>query len=260
MSEAIIELHSLSKSYPGVRALHDVSLTVHPGTVHALVGENGAGKSTLIKCLAGIVEPDTMQLRICGCETRIRNAADSKRNGLAFIHQELNLVEYFTAPENVFLGRSLPKRSGLIDRNALREKARAIFADLDVAIDLDEPVRYLTTGMRAIVAIARAFADEASVYFMDEPATALSPDEKRQLFTLVRNIISHGRSVVYVTHNLDDVFFLSDEITVLREGRSAANVRTDEITKNQLIETMIGEEVPRNTRPSVTARRISGSR
>ena len=256
MSEAILELHALRKSYPGVRALHDVSLTVHPGTVHALVGENGAGKSTLIKCLAGIVEPDTMQLRICGCETRIRNAADSKRNGLAFIHQERNLIEYFTAPENVFLGRSLPKRSGFIDRNALREQARAIFADLDVAIDLNEPVRYLTTGMRAMVAIARAFADEASVYFMDEPANALSPDEKRQLFTLVRGMISHGRSVVYVTHNLDDVFSLSDEITVLREGRSVANVRTDAITKKHLIKTMIGEEVQRNTRPSVTARRI----
>ena len=256
MHEAVMELQSLSKSYPGVRALHNVSLTVQPGTVHALVGENGAGKSTLIKCLAGIIEPDTMQLQIRGCRVNIRNAADSRRNGLAFIHQELNLIEYFTAPQNIFLGRSLPRRRGLISRRALREKAHTIFAKLDVNVQLDEPVRYLPAGTRAMVAIARAFADEASVYFMDEPSTALSPDEKQQLFAMVRKIVAHGRSVVYVTHNLDDVFSLSDKITVLREGLKAGDFRTHKISREQLISTILGKKTARSMQRPAVNRRI----
>lgn len=240
--QPLLQLKSLSKSYPGVRALDGVSLSVKAGTVHALVGENGAGKSTLIKSLAGVVEPDEMRLLISGAEVSIRNAADARRHRMAFIHQELNLIEYFTAPENVFLGHPLPGRYGLFDRRALRRKASAIFRDLDVAIELNEPVRYLTPGKRAIVAIARAFADEASIYFMDEPATALSPDEKKHLFTMVRRLTSQGKSVVYVTHNLDDVLDLSDEITVFREGKRVLSTPTEVISKDKLIAAMIGEE------------------
>jgi ribose transport system ATP-binding protein len=142
----LLELASLSKTYPGVKALQGVSLTVKAGSVHALVGENGAGKSTLIKSLAGVVEPDEMSLAIRDEVVSIRHAADARKHGLAFIHQELNLIEYFTAPENVFLGHSLPRKRGFLDRSALRRKAAAIFDELDVAIDLNEPVRYLTPG------------------------------------------------------------------------------------------------------------------
>jgi ABC-type sugar transport system ATPase subunit len=252
----LLELSSLSKTYPGVKALQGVSLTVNAGSVHALVGENGAGKSTLIKSLAGVVEPDEMSLAIRDEPVSIRHAADARKHGLAFIHQELNLIEYFTAPENVFLGRSLPRKRGFLDRSALRRKAAAIFEELGVAIDLNEPVRYLTPGTRAMIAIARAFADEASVYFMDEPATALSPDEKTHLFAMVRKLISQGKAVVYVTHNLDDVLNLSDEITVFREGKRVLSTPSKAITKKELIAAMIGEESTQWSIAGETPRRI----
>jgi ABC-type sugar transport system ATPase subunit len=251
-SELIVDLKSLSKTYPGVKALHNVTLAVKAGSVHALVGENGAGKSTLIKCLAGVVEPDEMVLHIDGTAVEVRNAEDARELGLAFIHQELNLIEYFTAAENVFLGHDLPKRHGLLDRSALRRRAKSIFEKLDVEIDLEEPVRYLTPGRRAMVAIARAFADEARVYFMDEPATALSPDEKEHLFGMINVLIEQGKSVVYVTHNLDDVLRISDEITVFREGRRVISAHTADISKGQLITAMIGQDpAERENRDSV---------
>lgn len=243
MPEPILEVREMSKHYPGVRALDGVSLEVREGTVHALVGENGAGKSTLIKCLAGVVHADHADIRI-GSEPRaIRNAADAARAGLAFIHQELNLIEYFTAAENAYLGHSLPTRFGLYSRRLLREKAAKIFAVLGEEIPATEPVRYLAPGQRAMVAIARAFARDATIYFMDEPATALTVKEKERLFTMVRRLTEQGKAVVYVTHNLDDVLSISDEITVLREGRRVAHQRTAEATKPSLIEAMIGREM-----------------
>lgn len=257
-NQMLLQLLSLSKTYPGVKALQGVSLTVKAGTVHALVGENGAGKSTLIKSLAGVVEPDEIQLKIAGHDVSIRNAADARKHGMAFIHQELNLIEYFTAPENVFLGHSLPRKHGLLDRSTLRRRAATIFEDLGVTIELNEPLRYLTPGKRAMVAIARAFADEASVYFMDEPATALSPDEKTHLFAMVRKLTGQGKAVVYVTHNLDDVLSLSDEITVFREGKRVTSTSTEAITKKELIEAMIGEESSRTRSLGVESARQIG--
>jgi len=242
MREPVLYVKSLTKTYPGVLALDKVELCVQPGTVHGLVGENGAGKSTLIKSLAGVVKPDEMAVEIHGTEVEIRNAADSRRAGLAFIHQELNLIEYFNAAENVFLGQKLPTKMGLYDRSSLRVRANAIFDQLRVDIPMLEPVRYLAPGQRAMVAIARAFAYEAEIYFMDEPATTLTPEEKKHLFEMVRRITALGKSVVYVTHNLDDVLELSQEITVFREGRKVVQYCTGETDKKQLIAAMIGEE------------------
>ncbi len=242
VASPLLHVRDVSKDYPGVRALERVELTVKSGSVHALVGENGAGKSTLIKCLAGVARPDHMELFVRGLETTIGGAADARDLGLAFIHQELNLIDYFTAGENVYLGHRLPSRAGLYDRRALRRNTHAIFQELGVDIPLDEPVRYLAPGERAMVAIARAFAREASVYFMDEPATALTLEEKSHLFAMIRRLTSQGRSVVYVSHNLDDVLEISGEITVLRDGRNAGHWSTDSIEKKTLITAMIGKE------------------
>ena len=218
-----LSIEELSKSYPGVRALDGVCLSVRPATVHALIGENGAGKSTVIKCLAGVVRPDSARVRIDGRQTTIHGAKDAARAGLAFIHQELNLIEYFSAAENVFLGREGVDRSPFLRRGALRVRSGEIFAQLGADIPLDLPVRYLSPGQRAMVAIGRAFAHEASVYFMDEPATALTPQEKRRLFAMIRRLTEQGKSVVYVTHNLDDVIDIAHDITVLREGHHVAS-------------------------------------
>ncbi len=242
MQEPLLHVKTLTKTYPGVRALDGVNLCVQPGTVHGLVGENGAGKSTLIKALAGVVKPDEMAVEMRGRPVEIRNASDARKAGLAFIHQELNLIEYFNAAENVFLGHEMPTTLGLYDRRKLKRKVQDIFDQLEVIVPLEDPVRYLAPGQRAMVAIARAFAHEADVYFMDEPATALTQEEKRHLFAMVRRITGHGKAVVYVTHNLDDVLELSQEITVFREGKKVSQWPASETDKRQLITAMIGEE------------------
>ncbi|MGC9311141.1 MAG: sugar ABC transporter ATP-binding protein [Sediminispirochaetaceae bacterium] len=242
MHEPLLHVKTLTKTYPGVRALDGVDLCVQPGTVHGLVGENGAGKSTLIKSLAGVVKPDEMAVEMRGRPVEIRNASDARKAGLAFIHQELNLIEYFNAAENVFLGHEMPTTMGLYDRRKLKRKVQDIFDQLEVIVPLEDPVRYLAPGQRAMVAIARAFAHEADVYFMDEPATALTQKEKQHLFAMVRRITGHGKAVVYVTHNLDDVLELSQEITVFREGKKVSQWPASETDKRHLITAMIGEE------------------
>ena len=254
MNESAVKVSAMSKTYPGIRALNHVSLSVRTGSVHGLVGENGAGKSTLIRCLAGVTKADAGEVRLNGELTEIRNAADARQAGLAFIHQELNLIEYFSAAENVFLGHSLPKRFGLYSRRALGERARAIFDALEVKVPLDEPIKYLTPGQRAMVAIARAFAAEATIYFMDEPATALTDREKGHLFAMIERLVGDNRSVVYVTHNLDDILRISDEITVLRDGQTVGQWNTPDINKDLLIAAMIGEELQwePTPRPEVT--------
>jgi ribose transport system ATP-binding protein len=240
MSEARLKVEGLRKGYPGVQALKEVELTVYPAEIHGLVGENGAGKSTLIKILAGVVQADGGRITLGGETVRLDSAADARAQGLAFIHQELNLIEYFTPPENVFLGHPLPKRWGLYSRQRVAEAAAEIFRELSVEIPLHEPVRYLPPGQRAMVAIARAFAHEASIYFMDEPSTSLTADEKGRLFALIRRLRDQGKSVVYVTHNLDDVLEITDAVTVLREGSRVAHRQTPSLTKEQLMEAMIG--------------------
>jgi ribose transport system ATP-binding protein len=245
---AALAVEHLSKAYPGVQALADVSLDVARGEVHGLVGENGAGKSTLIKILAGVVNRDEGRIHRDGEAAEIASAADARRCGLAFIHQELNLIEYFTAPQNVFLGHPMPKRFGLFSREKLKKRTQSIFETLGADVPLSEPVRYLKPEQRAMVAIARAFAHDASVYFMDEPGTALAGEEKRRLFDLIRRLRDRGKSVVYVTHNLEDVLSLADRVTVLREGREVGAWPTETLTRDGLIEAMIGEQAAQKER------------
>lgn len=245
MGKPRLSVEGMQKSYPGVQALKGVDLTLETGEIQGLIGENGAGKSTLIKVLAGVVNPEAGRVTMEGEPVRLESAADARQQGLAFIHQELNLIEYFTAPENVFLGHPLPKKWGLYSRNKVREAAARIFGELEVDIPLNEPVRYLAPGQRAMVAIARAFAQEASIYFMDEPSTALTAEEKGHLFALIRRLRNRGKSVVYVSHNLDDVLEITDSVTVLREGSRVGHWQTRELSKERLIEAMIGAAATR---------------
>jgi ABC-type sugar transport system ATPase subunit len=245
MGDPRLSVEGVTKSYPGVQALKGVDLSIYPGEIHGLIGENGAGKSTLIKILAGVVHAEGGRVSIDGDSVRLESAAHARAQGLAFIHQELNLIEYFTAPENVFLGHDLPKRGGLYSRRDVAAAAKEIFRELEVEIPLDEPVRYLAPGQRAMVAIGRAFAQEASIYFMDEPSTSLTAAEKEHLFALIRRLRAQGKSVVYVTHNLDDVLEITDSITVLREGVRVGHWATGKLSKERLIEAMIGEDVHR---------------
>ncbi len=239
-----LRIENLQKSYPGVKALKGVNVSFNEGEVHGLIGENGAGKSTLIKILAGIVKADTGTVFIKGKEVSIRSSKDSASNGLSFIHQELNLVTYFNAMENIFLGHAYPRRFGpLVDWKALKKRTQKITDTLQVTFPLDTPVSYLSAVDRAMVAIARAFAVAGNVYFMDEPATALTDIEKEKLFSVIENLKAQGKTVVYVSHNLDDILQITDRITVMRDGRVVECKKTSEMTKDILINSMIGKDL-----------------
>jgi ribose transport system ATP-binding protein len=243
-AQPILELRQICKEYPGIRALDDVSLTFRPGEIHGIVGENGAGKSTLIKILAGVVHADRGTILLHGRPHAIHSGRDARRSGLSFIHQELNLIPYFSCAENIFLGHPYPKTPwGTVSWRQLRMKTRAILQRLKAEIPLHLPVCRLSPGERAMAAIARAFAESASIYCMDEPTTALTEHEKQTLFAVIRNLKALGATVLYVSHDLDDMLALTDRVTVMRDGRVVGAWESGRLTKNRLISAMIGRDV-----------------
>lgn len=240
----VLRIEGLVKQYPGVRALKGVDISFSSGEVHGLVGENGAGKSTLIKILAGIVKADEGTFLFDGTPAAITSSKDASKHGLCFIHQELNLVNYFNAMENIFLGHRYPHRYGpLVDWKKLRNQAQEILDVLGIELPLEIPVLHLSAVQRAMVAIARAFAVKGSIYFMDEPATALTDIEKEKLFDVIQSLKNQGKTVVYVTHNLDDILRITDRVTVMRDGQVVKRSNTSEMTKDSLISAMIGKSL-----------------
>lgn len=239
-----LKLIGIEKEYPGVKVLSGIDVDFQKGEIHGLVGENGAGKSTLIKILAGIVKADHGEIFVDDRKIEIRSAEDSRRLGLSFIHQELNLIEYMNAAENIFLGHRYPKTLwGTISWKGLREKAKSILKSLDIDFPINMPVSQLSSVNRSLVVIARAFAVSASVYFMDEPTTALAPHEKETLFELIKKLKSNGATIVYVSHDLEEVISLSDRITVMRDGRIIQTITKGEADKPGLIRMMTGRNM-----------------
>ncbi len=239
-----LTVKGLSKSYAGVHALKGVDLDFEKGTVHGLVGENGAGKSTLIKSLAGVVKPDSGDILVNGKKIDIKTARDSSDAGLCFIHQELNLIDYFNACENIFLGHDYPEKPGrLINWRGLRKRTVEILDRLNMKIPINRPVSYLSAVERAMIAVARGFAVDGSIYFMDEPATALTDIEKEKLFEVISVLKQQGRTIVYVSHNLDDVLRICDSVTVMRDGQVVKESPASELDKDKLISLMIGRDL-----------------
>ncbi len=239
-----LTVKGLSKSYVGVHALKGVDLDFEKGTVHGLVGENGAGKSTLIKSLAGVVKPDSGDILVNGIKIDIKTARDSSDAGLCFIHQELNLIDYFNACENIFLGHDYPEKpGGLINWRGLRKRTVEILDRLNMKIPINRPVSYLSAVERAMIAVARGFAVDGSIYFMDEPATALTDIEKEKLFEVISVLKQQGRTIVYVSHNLDDVLRICDSVTVMRDGQVVKESPASELDKDKLISLMIGRDL-----------------
>jgi ABC-type sugar transport system ATPase subunit len=250
VSAPLLEMAGVAKSYPGVHALRGVSLALAPGEVLAVVGENGAGKSTLIKVLAGAVAPDAGAVRINGREVPPGSPAEARRAGVAVIYQEFSLVPGLTAAENVFLGRE-PGRFGWLHRGEERRRAVELFRKLGVDVNPDVPCRRLTVARQQAVEIAKALAADARILVMDEPTTALTPPEADRLFGVVRELKRHGVGVLYVSHRLEEVFGIADRIMVLRDGEHVATRPAGGVTRNDLIELMVGrrldQEFPRRT-------------
>jgi ribose transport system ATP-binding protein len=242
--ETVLELRGIRKEYPGIRVLAGVDLDFRAGEIHGLIGENGAGKSTLIKILAGVVRADAGHIRVRGRDVAIRSSHDARRGGLSFIHQELNLIEFQSAAENIFLGHPYPRTPwGTISWKTLRTRAAAILSRLGASLPVNVPVAKLSTVQRSMVAIARAFAESASVYFMDEPTTSLSDVEKASLFRVVRTLKETGATVVYVSHALGEILSLTDRISVMRGGLVIGTVRTADTDRGRLIAMMTGRDM-----------------
>jgi ribose transport system ATP-binding protein len=252
-----LKLVEIKKEYPGVKALSGINIDFQTNEIHGLIGENGAGKSTLIKILAGIVKADYGEIFMNNKKVNIRSSKDSQKLGLSFIHQELNLIEYMNAAENIFLGHPYPKtRWGTISWKELNERAKEILKALDIDIPLNIPVGRLSTVNRSMVIIARAFAVSALIYFMDEPTTALAAHEKGMLFEVIRKLKSIGKTIVYISHDLDEVMLLSDRITVMRDGKVVTTLAKNEYEKPKLIQLMTGRNMNSLFPPRLESRKF----
>jgi ribose transport system ATP-binding protein len=254
----LLAIQNASKTYAGVAALRNVSLSIAPGEIHALMGENGAGKSTLIQILAGAVRADQVTIAIDSRPVAIDHPDDAFRHGLRFIHQELNVVPTLSVAENIFVGRAYPKRfGGFVDWRRLTRAAGGALARLGLThIDPHRKLARLSFGDRMLVRIAAAFLEgtaPALLYVMDEPTAALTTGEAERLFAVLREIRRSGGSVLYVSHRLDEVMRLCDRVTVLRDGAVVATSPIAETSEDEIIRMMIGREVGEAHPPQPTA-------
>jgi ribose transport system ATP-binding protein len=235
----LLRMRGICKSFPGVRALHEVALDLHAGEVLALLGENGAGKSTLIKILGGAHVPDAGTIEIDGEPVRIPSPTAARQRGISIIYQEFNLVPALTARENLFLGQE-KGRFGIIPAREERQRARELFNRLGVRVDPERLCRDLTVAQQQIVEIAKALAHESRMIVMDEPTAPLSPQEVAGLFAIIRELKSQGIGVIYISHRLNEIFEIADRVTVLRDGEHVGTLPVAEVSRSRLIEMMVG--------------------
>src|SRR5688500_12061755 len=240
----LLQMHSITKTFPGVRALDGVTFDLHTGEIHALVGENGAGKSTLMKVLGGVYPHPEYggEIAIEGVQQRFANVREAEKTRIAVIYQELSLVREMTVGENIFLGRE-PARFGMIRWDELYRRARSLLDDLHLPIDPHTSVRLLGIGQQQLVEIAKALSHDAQVLVLDEPTAALTDSEVETLFGILQSLRERGVGMIYISHKLDEVFRISDRITVLRDGRTVGTNPTSQWTESQVIARMVGREV-----------------
>ena len=244
MSGPLLEMKGITKSFPGVRALDGVSFDLNAGEIHSLVGENGAGKSTLIKILAGVYPHAEYggEIVLEGSERRFAKVRDSENAGIAVIYQELSLVRDLSVAENIFLGRE-PRRFGIINWEELYSRAQKLLSDLHLEIDPGTPVINLGIGQQQLVEIAKALSQEARLVVLDEPTAALTDAEVETLFGILNNLRARGVAMIYISHKLDEVFRISDRVTVLRDGRTVGTDAARDLDEGRVIAMMVGREV-----------------
>ena len=236
----MLEIRGVSKSFAGVRALHDVSFDVARGEVHAIVGENGAGKSTLMKILSGAHTDYSGELHLDGEPLVLHSPRDAQRHGIAIIYQELNLIPELTVAENIFLGRELHNAAGLLDTAGMDRAARALLDRLVLPISTKRQVKTLRVGEQQLVEVAKALSLDARLLILDEPTSALSEAEIRHLFDVIAALKADGVTLIYISHKFDEVFEIADRITVLRDGEYIGTVPAAETDQRQLIRMMVG--------------------
>ncbi|WP_411679614.1 sugar ABC transporter ATP-binding protein [Clostridium thailandense] len=240
----LLEMVGISKSFPGVKALQDVNLKVHGGEVIALLGENGAGKSTLMKILSGVYKKDEGKIFIEENEVDIQGIKHAERLGITIIHQELSVLPNLTVAENIFLGNEkFDKGTRKIDKKWMRERSLSFLKQIGSNIDPDTLVKNINVGEMQMIEIAKALTKNSSIIIMDEPTTALTDVETRNLFSVIRKLREKGIAIVYISHRMDEIFEICDSITVLRDGKYVGHVETKEVTKDELITMMVGRKL-----------------
>ena len=239
----LISFRQVTKRFPGVVALRDVSVDVSPGELCAIVGENGAGKSTLVRCLSGVITDYEGDLLLRGRPIRFRGTTDAERAGISIIHQELNLVDELSAAANIFLGREKLTRLGLLDDRAMATAAGELLSQLECEIHPRQLVRELRVGDQQLVEIAKALSLDAEILIMDEPTSALTEAEVARLFRVIRRLRARGVTIAYISHKLDEVFRLADRITVLRDGQLVRTVARAETNPREITHLMVGREI-----------------
>ena len=251
-SQYILEMHNISKSFPGVRALKDVSFRVQPGTVHALMGENGAGKSTLMNCLFGIYMKDQGYIKLNGENVEFKSSRDALESGVSMIHQELNIVPDQTVMENIWLGREHTRRIGpfhLVNHKNMAEETQKLMEQLEMDIPPRGRMGSISISHQQACEIAKAVSYKASVVVMDEPTSSLSEKEVQHLFKIIRNLRSQNVAVIYISHKMSEIFQIADEISVMRDGEMIATLPASELNEDKLINLMVGRDMSQRFPP-----------
>jgi len=239
----LLEMKDIDKTFPGVKALNHAQLKLRAGSVHALMGENGAGKSTLMKCLFGIYTRDSGTILMNGKPVTFSSPRDALDNGVAMVHQELNQVLRRNVMENVWLGRFPTTKLGLVDTKKMYADTKAIFEKLEIDVDPKQIIGTLSVSKRQMVEIARAVSYNAKIVVLDEPTSSLTEDEVDHLFSIMNRLTAEGVGIIYISHKMDEILRISDEVTIMRDGQWIATKAAKELTKEEIIRLMVGREM-----------------
>lgn len=238
----LLEMLDIEKQFPGVKALDKAKLQLRPGTVHALMGENGAGKSTLMKCLFGVYKEDAGQIKIEGKEVRFDNPKQALTNGVAMVHQELNQVLRRSVMENMWLGR-FPKKAGLIDHKVMYAETQKVFDELNIKVNPKTIIGDLSVSQRQMVEIAKAVSYGAKILVLDEPTSSLTKEEVEHLFEIVNKLRSRGVGIIYISHKMEEILQISDDVTIMRDGKWVSTTPASELTTDDIIKMMVGRDL-----------------
>ena len=240
--EYVLEMEGISKEFPGVKALDNVTLKIRPNSVHALMGENGAGKSTLMKCLFGIYKKDTGEISLEGQKIEFKNSKDALEKGVSMVHQELNQVTQRNVMDNIWLGR-YPKKGLFIDEDKMYKDTKEIFARLDIDIDPKTKVSRLSVSQMQMLEIAKAVSYDSKVLILDEPTSSLTENEVKHLFKIIRKLQGSGIGIVYISHKMEEITEICDEITILRDGKWVTTEKVKDLNTDQIINLMVGRDL-----------------
>ena len=254
MSEYVLEMKNICKAFPGVQALYNANLSLKPGHVHALMGENGAGKSTLMKCLFGIYKKDSGEIIYQGQEINNRDPFEALNRGIAMVHQELLPIPDRTIAENIYVGRYPVKKIGpvkLIDHKKMYRDAQALLDELNLNFDAHAKLQTLTASQMQLVEICKALSADAKIVILDEPTSSLTLKEVDKLFEIIRQLTAKGCGVIYISHKMDEILQISDEITIMRDGQYIGTWEASEMTTDMIIEKEVGRELKNLYPPKV---------